>query len=234
VIIELNYLIAAIAFSSSALLHRRGDVYRDASYFMFFFAFAALLGGIHHHLELHLAAFSEWIGSINQALPSFVAPLQDNLIMERLWFVTILSIGFAEFYFMYLFLHPIVDSSTKFILLWLKIALGIFCLLCFFSTEYLLVVVFHLVSHAIIFLFSLYLYITRRTRSMLLLMGLLVYNVSIGLMQQLMAKGVISTGSLHYNDWYHFGVIIFLVLLHLLFTRGKFIENLKATTLHRN
>ena len=224
--ISLNYLITGMAYLSFGLLLRRGENYGKAARFMFFFGTAALLGGFVHHLELHAEPVIQFIRGINDRLPGFVQPFAFDMIVERLWFVTILCIGFAEFYFMYLFVEPIVNPRLAFIKTWLKTALSIYCFITLLSTQYLVVVAFHLFSHVIIIGFSLYMFFARSARQMLLLAVLACYNLAIGIMQQIMKNGVMPTGPLHYNDWYHLGVIVFIVATHMIITRGRLIESL--------
>jgi hypothetical protein len=50
--------------------------------------------------------------------------------------------------------------------------------------------------------------------------------LSIGVVQQLMSANMISPGALHYNDWYHIGVILFIIGLHLMFTKTDLMNNL--------
>ena len=102
-IITLNYLIAVIAFVACFSLAKKGPLYTNSARFMFFLGFAAFLGGLVHHMELEEVALTNFINVINIKLPSFLNPLQLILIKTRLWYVTIVSIGCAEFFFMFLF-----------------------------------------------------------------------------------------------------------------------------------
>lgn len=227
-IIEFNYLISVMGFTCSFLLIKKGHIYKDASRFMFFLSVAALLGGFVHHIEQNSAAVSEFIAQVNKHMPSFIDPISLDGIQTRLWFLTIEAIGFAEFYFMYLFIDPILPNRLSFIKTYLFCALIIFCIVAFITPTYSFVVMFHVFSHLIMICFSLYLIFYRKFYMAGLLILLLIYNLSIGVMQQLMANNVISSGPLHYNDWYHIGTVIFILMLYYLFTKGKLIEKLNA------
>lgn len=225
-IITLNYLIAAMAFLAAFLLKKRGSEYMNSSRFMFFLGFAALLGGFVHHMEQQETALTSFIPFINTKLPSFFEPLDFNLIKTRLWYIAIVSIGFAEFYFMFLFIDPLIKGKFEFIKTYLKIALGIYLVITLISAQYLFVVAFHIFSHVFIICFALYCYLKDKITAFLWLAILAGYNLAIGIMQQLMANNIIATGHLNYNDWYHLGVIIFVIFLYFLFTKGKLIEKL--------
>jgi len=227
-LISLNYLITGGAYLSCCLLRRHGVNYSKAARFMFFFGTAALLGGLVHHLERYEEPVVQFIQAVNAQLPGFVKPFAFDMILNRLWFITILCIGFAEFYFVYLFVEPIVDARLAFMKTWVKIALGTYCFITLFSTQYLVVVVFHVFSHVIIIAFSLYMFLARNVTQLLLLAFLALYNLAIGIMQQMMNHGALPTGPLHYNDWYHIGIIVFIAAMHMILTRGRLIESLAA------
>ncbi|CAN5336808.1 hypothetical protein BH10PSE19_BH10PSE19_12750 [soil metagenome] len=227
-IIELNYLIALFAFGAGLLLYGKGKDYMNAAKFMWFFAAAALLGGIVHHIELRSNELTTIMAVINTKLPCFLTPLQFDLTKERLWYVTVEAIGFAEFYFMFLFIEPVLDENLHFVKRYLQCILGIYIFITtIISTQYFFVVVFHLFSHSIIICFALYMYFRYKIKSYLLLVALIVYNLMLGVMQQLMSYKILATGSLHYNDWYHIGLIFFIVFLFAALTRGKLVEDLQ-------
>lgn len=224
-IISLNYLIAAIALIAGFLLTKKGILYKNSARFMFFLAFAALIGGFVHHIELKESEVAQAIALINSNLPAFLNPLQLNLIQDRLWFVTIECIGFAEFYFMYLFIDPVM-SKHSFIRTYLKFALGIYVIATLISAQYSFVILFHVFSHLVIISFTLYMYVKHKVTPFLFLALLAFYNLLIGIMQQLMNYKILPTDGLHYNDWYHIGVIFFIVALYIILTKGKLIEKL--------
>lgn len=230
-IISLNYLIAITAFIGSFFLARKGELYNNAKRFLFFFGFAALIGGFVHNIKLRYVEATEFVNHINMLLPHFLIPLQLDLIIARLWFIAIECIGFAEFYFMFLFLDPVIQDKFAFIKTYLKCALAIYIVLTILSTQYFFVVAFHCFTHIIIITFSLYLYCEYKISAFLLLALLACYNILIGIMQQLMNYQIIPSGPLNYNDWYHIGIIIFVLFLYYLLTKGQLIEKLNQLNL---
>lgn len=225
-IIEFNYAISLVAFLSCYSLSKKGELYRNATKFMFFFGCAALLGGFVHHMELKETFLNQLIAQINVKLPHYFEPIQLNLITTRLWYFTIEAIGFAEFYFMWLFMDPIIKDRHAFIKTYLRLALFVFVVVTTISSQYIFVVIFHIFSHVTIILFALYIYLSNKIKEMLILIALVIYNLVIGVIQQLMSTGLVSSGPLHYNDWYHIGVILFVIFLYFLFTKTSLIENL--------
>lgn len=225
-IIQLNYLISFIAFLSCLILFKKGSLYLNASKFMFFLGFASLLGGFVHNIVLDQVSLEHLISNINAVLPHYVQPIQLDLIGARLWYIAMLSIGFTEFYFMFLFMEPITKGHLSIIIVYLYIALGVFIVLATISSQYLFVVAFHVCSHIIIIAFSLYIYFVKRIKEMLFLIILACYNLTIGVIQQLMSTKILPSGPLHFNDWYHIGIIIFIIGLHLIFTKTNLIKNL--------
>lgn len=227
-IISFNYLIAAVAFFSSFLLSKKGRLYTNATRFMFFLGFAAFVGGLVHHIELEYGTLTQILNKVNLVLPRFLDPLQLDMINNRLWFIAIECIGFAEFYFMFLFIDPVIHGRFEFIKTYLKCALALYVIITIISTQYFFVVAFHVISHIVIISFSLFMYFRYKVTSFLLLVFLALYNLIIGIIQQLMNYQVIPSGPLHYNDWYHIGAILFIVFLHIILTKGKLIENLNS------
>ena len=235
-IISLNFLISAVAYPAGILLYKKGHLYNSASKFMFFLATAALFGGFVHQMELYSTQINFLINDVNATLPHFLEPLSYTDIHTRLWFITINAIGFSEFFLMYLFLEPLTHNKFTFMPTYLKVALSIFVLVTLFSTQYFFVVLFHVFSHVVIISFSLYYYSRTHLKPILYLTFTLIFNLSIGILQQLMDYSIIPSGPLNYNDWYHIGVTGLVIAFYWLFTKGELIEDLQAnsTPVHSN
>lgn len=226
--VSLNYAITLLAYGCAVVLYRQGEKYHNAVFFMCFFGSAALMGGLVHHLQIHGMERAETlVANSNQSLPGFISPLNLEQIIGRMWFVTMVFIGFAEYYFVYLFVQPLVTGRLQWFIYYLKLMLALFCLGMVIFNEYFLVVAFHLVTHVIIMGFALVMYRKYTSVAFIYLLLLVIFNLIAGLLQQLMANKLIPTGPLHYNDWYHILIIVFVVFLQWLLTRGRLIETLE-------
>lgn len=225
--IELNYLIALEALIASILLFRKSQDYRMSAYHMLFIFFAALLGGFHHHLNLRWYDIMEFVNRMNLLLPTFMDPFNLEHFSVRLWFLTYVSIGLTEYSFMAIFLYPVIEKTGWMsIKLYLKSMLAIFIVISLFTGEYLGVVSFHVVSHVIMIVFSVFIIVKYQIRSGYYLLIGCIFNLVIGVLQQVMANGIIPSGPLHHNDWYHILIIGFVLFLYYIITKGGLIEDL--------
>ena len=195
---------------------------------MFFLATASLLGGLVHQSELDSATVHSLIDFLNTKMPSFLDPLSYDEIHTRLWFVSMQAIGLTEFYFLFLFIEPIAYGKLAIVRTWLKISLFIFFVVTLISSQYFFIVSLHVFTNSIAIIISLIIYFTQRIKPILLLSVIAGYNIMIGVMQQLMMHGILPTGPLHYNDWYHIALILMIVLIHWALTRGHLIESLQV------
>jgi hypothetical protein len=225
-ILSLNFVICFCALFAAITMNRMGYFFRDCARFMFFIAAASFFSGLAETFDVHSLEFSQLIASVNTYLPSYVSPFNWQMIIARLWFVVMLCIGTAEFYFMFIFIGALIHKKYVFIKTWLRFALISYFLLMMISTQFLFMVMFHMLSHSIIIAFSLFIFYRWRIPQILYLAQAAAYNVGLGVMQQLMAHGVIACGPLHYNDWYHLGVLGFVIVFYYLFTNGGLIESL--------
>ena len=226
-LISLNYAIFALALGLSSNLLRRGLRYREAATHMALFAIAALLGGFAHHMELEQMQITRWLRELNSTLPGPFRTGSYQGIHLRVWLATFLAIGLTEYYFMRIFLHPLAD---RYGFGWLKgclvASLALFCGASLLISQYSLVVAFHLFTHLLVIGFSLYLILARGLKVFWQLIALVTLNLVAGGIWSLMALGDIPTGPLHYNDWYHLIILVFLVYLHWVLTRGGLVEAL--------
>ena len=228
-LISLNYAIFALAIALSLDLYRRPERYREAARHMLLFAIAALLGGLAHHMEAEEAHVNRWLMSLNDTLPRYFRTGSFHNVYLRVWLATFFAIGLTEYYFMRIFLHPLAD---RYGFQWLKgclvVSLILFSAASLLISQYSLVVMFHLLTHLLVIGFSLYLILVQGLRLFWLLIGLVTLNLAAGAIWSLMALGSISTGPFHYNDWYHLIILLFLVLLHQVLTRGRLVDTLHA------
>ena len=225
-LITLNYLISVFAYFFAFLLSKKGAIYKNARLYLLFLATAALLGGITHSIEKYHHHVSLFVQQINDHLPTFIESLKLQAIDDRIWYLTVVAIGFVEFFFIYIFIEPIAKKQFGFLKQYLKTALAFYLLITIISDQYFWVVVFHVLSHTSIIILSTVLYFLKKKTSFLLLAGLVAYNLSIGIIQQLMSIGIMSSGPLHYNDWYHIGVIFFVCFTYALFIKTNLIQDL--------
>jgi len=226
-LISLNYAITTLALIFSADLFRRDTEYRDAATHLLLFAFAALFGGFAHHIQLEFQDLNQILININQFLPQYLKISSIQLVYIRVWLVTFLLIGLTEYYFMRIFLYPL---ANRFGYTWikplLKGSLILFSLVTLLFSEYSLVVLYHLFTHLFVIGFSLYIIRTHQVTYLWILIALGVLNLLAGGIWSLMAVGSIATGSLHYNDWYHIILLVFLWILHWSLTRGGLVTAL--------
>ena len=191
------------------------------------FAVAALLGGFAHHMEAEQATISRFLFELNQELPRYFQAGTFRSVYLRVWLATFLAIGLTEYYYMRIFLHPLAD---RYGFNWLKtclvLSLMLFSLASLMISEYSLVVVFHLLTHTLVIGFSLYLIFVQGLRLFWQLIALVTLNLVAGGIWSLMALGKLPTGPLHYNDWYHIIILVFLLYLHNVLTRGGLVEAL--------
>ncbi|WP_430460218.1 hypothetical protein ACQUQU_13465 [Thalassolituus sp. LLYu03] len=227
-LISLNYAIFLLALLLGLDLYRRGNAFRPAATHLALFASAALLGGLAHHMELEHAIIRNVLATVNDVLPGYFRLSHIRDIFTRLWFLTFIAIGFTEYYFMRIFLHPVAEH---FQLHWIKPTLTasvlLFCTASLLISEYSLVVTYHVLTHLLIIGFSLFLIIQYRLRIFWILISLVTLNLIAGALWSLMALGKIPTGPLHYNDWYHILLLVFVVYLHQVLTRGGLIQALQ-------
>lgn len=230
-LISLNYAIFALAIALSLDLFRRPQRYREAAIHMLLFAIAALLGGLAHHMDAEQAQVSRWLHSLNTELPRHSRVGSFHNVYLRVWLATFFAIGLTEYYFMRIFLHPLAE---RYGFHWVKgclvLSLALFCVASLLISQYSLVVVFHLLTHLLVIGFSLYLIFVQGLKLFWLLIALVALNLAAGGIWSLMALGDIPTGPLHYNDWYHLIIMVFLVFLHQVLTRGKLVDTLHSMT----
>jgi len=227
--VSFNFLISIVAFTCAFFLYRKTSKYHNVVGFMIFFGIAAGIGGIVHAIELYemdaLKNFSNWINStFHSVLSKKESP---QAILERLWLITIMGIGFSEYYFMCIFLEPLMKEKLIFIKYFLRASLILYLAAVAISSQYVTVVAYHTLSHVVVIIFTIYLIIKHNTMTYLALLGLLILNLGSGLMQQLMKNGVIPTGPLNYNDWYHISISFLLAATYFLVTKGKIIEHIE-------
>lgn len=226
-LISLNYAIFALAMALSLDLFRRPARYREAAIHMSLFAIAALLGGFAHHMDAEQLRISQWIHDINRQLPSHFRIGSFSNVFLRVWLATFLAIGLTEYYFMRIFLHPLAE---RYGLGWIKgclvASLALFSSASLLISQYSLVVVFHLFTHVLVIGFSLYLIFAKGMKLFWQLIFLVSLNLVAGGVWSLMAVGDLPTGPLHYNDWYHIIILVFLLYLHRVLTKGKLVDTL--------
>jgi len=228
-IISLNYAIFALAFALSLDLFRRDSNYRNAATQLMLFALAALFGGIAHFIQLENNALNHFLNFGNQLLPKGYEISSLETIFDRVWFVTFILIGLTEYYFMRIFLYPLSDAYGY---TWIKpLLMGsliVYSLATLLIGEYSLVVTYHLFTHTLVIGFSLYLIFKQGISVFWTLILLVVLNLLAGVVWGFMALGKIPTGPLHYNDWYHIILLIFLVFLHWSLTKGGLVAGLQS------
>lgn len=227
-LISLNYAIFLLAITLSIDLFRREPTFREAAVHLSLFALAALLGGIAHHMAedpMAINRFSYWA---NQHLPMHFKVSTYTNLKIRVWMATFLAIGLTEYYFMRIFLHPIADQLG---FQWIKKvligSLAAFCIATLFISEYTLVVCYHLFTHCLVIGFSLYLIFKLGLTLFWQLIFLVSFNLLAGAVWSFMALGTIPSGPLHYNDWYHILIILFIVYLHWTLTKGGLAQGLQ-------
>lgn len=226
-LISLNYAIFIMALVASIDLFRRDEQFKSGAIHFLLFALAALFGGIAHHMQLEKADISQWIRMLNSDMHREFFISSFKYIYVRVWLITFILIGLTEYYFMKVFLYPVAE---QFNFHWLKqCLLGSFFLFSLCSlvfSSYSIVVIYHLFTHVLVICFSLFLIFKKRLRIFWLLIALVSLNLLAGAIWALMAEGSIPTGPLHYNDWYHLVIMLFIVILHWALTRGGLIESL--------
>jgi hypothetical protein len=226
-IIALNYAIFALAAYLSVDLFRRAPAFREAATHMALFAVAALLGGFAHHMDQERAWIISTLNTINTQLPTHFKLGSFHNIFIRVWLATFLAIGLTEYYFMRIFLHPLAEQyGFRWLKACLLVSLCVFSAASLFISQYSLVVTFHLLTHILIIGFSLYLIIAQGLKQFWQLIFLVALNLTAGATWSLMALGEIPTGPLHYNDWYHIIILVFLLYLHWALTKGRLVETL--------
>ncbi|MCP5019463.1 MAG: hypothetical protein GY938_29910 [Ketobacter sp.] len=228
-LISLNYAIFALAIALSLDLFRRARRYREAAIHMALFAIAALLGGFAHHMEAEQMLVHRWIHEANNLLPAHSQAGSYHSIYLRVWLATFFAIGLTEYYFMRIFLHPLAE---RYGLGWVKGALVAslvaFCCASLVISQYSLVVMFHLFTHVLVIGFSLYLIYAKGLKLFWQLIFLVTLNLAAGGVWSLMALGELPTGPLHYNDWYHIIILVFLLYLHRVLTKGRLVDTLAS------
>ena len=230
-LISLNYAIFALAMYLSVDLFRRPQRFREAATHMALFSIAALLGGFAHHMEAEQAAVNRFLFEVNQFLPNHSQAGSFRSVFLRLWLATFFAIGLTEYYFMRIFLHPLAERyGFRWIKACLVISLLVFCCASLLISQYSLVVVFHLFTHLLVIGFSLYLIFVQGLRLFWQLIALVTLNLIAGGVWSLMALGSLPTGPLHYNDWYHIIILVFLVYLHWVLTKGGLVDALHSLT----
>lgn len=226
-LISLNYAIFALAAALSLDLYRRPQRYREAATHMALFAIAALLGGFAHHMDAEQFVVSQWLHEANRLLPSHSRIGSFQNVYLRVWLATFFAIGLTEYYFMRIFLHPLAD---RYGLGWVKgclvASLVLFSSAALLISQYSLVVLFHLLTHTLVIGFSLYLIFAKGLKLFWQLIFLVALNLAAGGIWSLMALGDIPSGPLHYNDWYHIIILVFLLYLHRVLTKGKLVDTL--------
>ncbi|RLT98085.1 DUF6962 family protein [Ketobacter sp.] len=228
-LISLNYAIFALALCLSLDLFRRPSRFREAATHMALFAVAALLGGFAHHMEAEQSAVNQVIAGLNQWLPDHSRVGSFHNVYLRVWLATFFAIGLTEYYFMRIFLHPLADRyGFRWVKSGLVASLLLFCAASLLISQYSLVVVFHLFTHLLVIGFSLYLIFAQGLRLFWQLIALVTLNLVAGGVWSLMALGSLPTGPLHYNDWYHLIILVFLVYLHWVLTRGGLVDALHS------
>lgn len=230
-LISLNYAIFALALLGSIDLFRKQAAYRTAATHLLLFAFAALFGGLAHHMQLERSFTIQFFNSISQHLPTTFKVSSFQYVYVRTWLVTFILIGFTEYYFMRIFLYPI---ANRYQYNWVKptllSSLIIFSLSTLIFSEYAIVVVYHLFTHVLVIALSLYLIFSKGLTEFWVLIALVSLNLIAGAIWSLMAIGTIPTGALHYNDWYHLIIIVFIWFLHWSLTKGGLIKALEKVT----
>lgn len=228
-LISLNYAIFALAMALSLDLFRRPQRYREAAIHMSLFAIAALLGGLAHHMDAEQMLVNRWIHEVNGMLPPHSRVGSFNNVYLRVWLATFFAIGLTEYYFMRIFLHPLAD---RYGLGWVKgclvLSLVAFCSASLLISQYSLVVIFHLLTHVLVIGFALFLIFSKGLKLFWQLIFLVALNLAAGGIWSLMALGDIPTGPLHYNDWYHIIIMVFLLYLHRVLTKGKLVDTLAS------
>ena len=232
-IIALNYLIFLFAILLSADLFRRPRLYQDAAIHLSLFAIAALLGGLAHHLAIEKTTLQHWIEHFNIGVPFYFQISTLTRIETRVWLMTFLLVGLTEYYFMRIFLHPVAENLK---LPWIKkilfASLIVFACTSLLFGDYAIVVTYHLITHTTVIVFSLYLIISKSLQSLWWLIGLTLFNLTTGAIWALMALSLIPSGPLHYNDWYHLAILLFLFFLHQTITQGSLITTLAKINNH--
>lgn len=167
--------------------------------------------------------FASWL-NINLLL--LVNTISSKGMIGRMWFVTMIFIGFTEYFFVYLFVKPIAYGNMQKVILYLKVVLVIYSLGMIVINDCFLVVAFHTISNLVVIVIGLTLYARYREVCFLYMGGLICINILAGILQQLMKANIVPVGPLNHNDWYHMLIIAFIVLLYILLTKGKLIERL--------
>jgi len=226
-IISLNYAIFAMALVASIDLFRRDARFKSGAIHFLLFALAALFGGIAHHMHLEKADVSQFIRLMNVDINREFAISNFKYVYIRIWLVTFLLIGLTEYYFMKVFLYPVAE---QFDFHWLKtllmVSFVLFALCSLIFSSYSIVVIYHLFTHVLVIGFSFFLIFKKDLTIFWLLITMVCLNLLAGAIWALMAAGSIPSGSLHYNDWYHLIIMLFIIILHWALTRGGLIASL--------
>ncbi len=221
-ILVLNYLIAALSCSSGIFLFAKGAKYHNAAKFFCFFGAASLLGGVVHHIvQIGLDDWGVLIEYYNSRLPSFIIPLDHLKLVNRMWLATMICIGFAEYYFVYLIIEPIMKGKLVWYDYFMKLMLFLFVVCGVVFNQYFVVVAFHVLTHCVLIVFLGFMYRLHFKKSFIYLIILAVFNLSAGVVQQLMANKLLPTLGLHHNDWYHIWICMFVLLALYLLVRNK-------------
>lgn len=212
-IVSLNFIISLVAFWLAYRAYQHGHSFLTFSLFLVFVGCASLSGGFYHLMAQNPATTQSVIAGINHYLPQAIQ-ISLSQLKIRLWYVTVVLIGFSECLFFFL-LSPVFCGKLKYIEYYFLFMLGVFMLANLLVDHYIVVVSFHVLTQGIFILLSLYLYLKYRQTRILWLPLLALYNIISGVMQQLMMRGYVPTGHLlHYNDWYHLSIIGFLFLAY--------------------
>ncbi|GAA6134078.1 hypothetical protein NBRC116188_08670 [Oceaniserpentilla sp. 4NH20-0058] len=227
-LISLNYAIFAMALVASFDLFRRDARFKSGAIHFLLFSLAALFGGIAHHMQLEKPEVIQFIRHINLELNREFHMSSFKYVYIRVWLVTFMLIGLTEYYFMKVFLYPVAE---RFSFNWLKkslmISLIVFMLCSLLFSSYSIVVVYHVFTHLLVIGFSLYLIFKKDLKIFWLLIAMVCVNLLAGGIWALMANGSIPSGLLHYNDWYHLIIMLFIVALHWALTKGGLIQTLE-------
>lgn len=226
-LISLNYAIFLLAILASFDLFRQSIEYRNGAKHLLLFSLAALFGGFAHHMQLERSAVMHFIYAVNQVLPENLNLSSFKYIYIRVWLITFLLIGLTEYYFMRIFLYPV---AQQFHITWIKplllSSLLIFSMASMIFSDYSIVVIYHVFTHILVIGFSLYLIFAKKLTVFWVLIALVSLNLLAGGVWSLMALGTIPSGSLHYNDWYHIIILVFIVCLHWSLTKGGLVKGL--------
>lgn len=212
-IVTLNFIISLVAYVLAYRVYRLGNSYLMFFCFLIFTGCASLAGGCYHAMMQHESLTLSIIAEVNRHIPNVVQISLAELKI-RLWFITVVLIGFAECFFFFL-LKPVLQGRLVYLEYYFLFMLGLYMLVNLLVDHYIVVVSFHVLTQTIFILLSFYFCYKHRQLRFLWLTLLAFYNIIAGVMQQLMMRGYVPTGNvLHYNDWYHLFIIVFLLLAY--------------------